>query len=275
MFNSIVSYSHINRVTLLNTKEEPIGMPTNKKTISMVFLVTCILGVFFSGFHVNAQEIVDKTMCYGYNPITLEANGATVVFLTTNEEAGIWVKMTDPPSSVVFKWYDPEDLYYQNTEADSIKEDPSSDWGIVYSSIKIDGRSVANKPGKWYVNMFIDGQLEMTQEFQILSYEVLTQDLLELRADVNSVRENIDKLQTENAELLTKYNELADDYETLKSETSSTSDLEELQGKYALLQGDYTKLQSSLGTTRMMMYASVVVAIASVAIAVYFGALKK
>lgn len=247
-----------------------------KKTITKIMFVTLTLLIMMATNLANAQTVVDQTMCYGYKDSNLEAKGVTAVFLTTNEAAGIWVNLTDPTTSVSFKWYDPDDIQYSNTNADVIKLEESSKWGIAFSSIKIDGTTAATKPGKWSVDMYIEGnKIFEDLTFQIINYEAITEAFASLYGEVNNVRDSLAKVQAENEAIIKDYDELAADYADLVAQTSDQSDIKKIQDDYDDLQDDYTQLQSSLGTTRMMMYASVVVAIASVAIAVYFGALKK
>lgn len=245
------------------------------KVIYKSILITTIISTVMMTIPVNAQTtIVEYTMCYGYSTSNLDALGATTVFLTTNEEAGIWVKMTDPPESVVFKWYYPDETYYQNTNADTIKE-PESDWGIAFSSINIDGRTVAKNPGKWKVEVFIEGEVWLEYNFQIIDYEEIVDDFMNLAIEFDNLRNEISSVQADYDELEAKYNKLETDYAELEAQTGSQSDLEKIQEDYDELQDDYTQLQGNLGSTRTMMYAAVVVAVASVAIAVYFGAMKK
>ena len=155
----------------IKSKQETIFMTYRLKVINRTLLTITLISTIMMTIPVNAQTIVEYTMCYGYSESNLEALGTTTVFLTTNEKAGIWVKMTDPPESVVFKWYKPDEIYYQNTNADTIKEEVTSDWGIAFSSISIDGRTVANNPGKWKVEIFIEGELWAEQDFQIIENE--------------------------------------------------------------------------------------------------------
>jgi hypothetical protein len=247
-----------------------------KKTITKILFVTLTLLTVIATNLANAQTVVDQTMCYGYKDNNLEAKGVTTVFLTTNEAAAIWVNLTDPTTSVEFKWYDPDDIQYSNTNADVIKLDDSSKWGIAFSSIKIDGTTAATKPGRWSVEMYIEDVLVFTGfAFQIIDYEAITEAFTTVYREVNDVRDSLAEVQAENEAIIKDYDELAADYAELVAQTSDQSDYEEIQDDYENLQDEYTQLQASLGTTRMMMYASVVVAIASVAIAVYFGALKK
>jgi hypothetical protein len=245
------------------------------KVINKSILIITIISTIMMTIPVNAQTIVENTMCYGYSESNLEALGATTVFLTTNKEAGIWVKMIDPPESVVFKWHYPDETYYKNTNADTIKEEPTSDWGIAFSSINIDGRTVANNPGKWKVEMFIDGELWLEYYFQIIEYEEIVDEFRNLAIEFDNFKNSIASVQKDYDELEAKYNKLETDYAELEAQTGSQSDLEEIQEEYDVLQDDYTNLQANLGSTRTMMYAAVVVAVASVAIAVYFGAMKK
>jgi hypothetical protein len=265
----------INESNFIKSKQETIFMTYRLKVINRsLLIITSILTIMMT-IPVNAQTIVDYTMCYGYSESNLEALGATTVFLTTNKEAGIWVKITDPPESVVFKWYKPDEVYYQNTNADTIKEEATSDWGIAFSSIDIDSRTVANNPGKWKVEIFIEGELWAEQDFQIIDYEEIADDFMALAIEFDNLRNQISTVQADYDELETKYNELENDYAELEAQTGSQSDLEKIQEDYDELQEDYTQIQTNLGTTRTMMYAAVVVAVASVAIAVYFGAMKK
>jgi len=226
-----------------------------------------------------AQTVEEVEMSYGYSETTLSPMGITSAFLTTNEEAGIWVKINNPPNQVTFKfYYDENGVEKEYTSAysrvDVIMREGAS-WGIAFATMEIDGEIPSFKPGVWTSKVFIDGDLAAIKTFSVFSFSSIATSLDSLRADITEI-------VTEKNEVVESYNDLVDDYdalvesyEDLEDSTVSEVQLMELNRDYDDLQDDYDDLVAAQGSTRQMMYGAIVVALIAVVVAVYFGLMKK
>ena len=242
---------------------------------SFILLGAILLTMTLGATPVNAFKIEGSEMCLDVDTTSLKPEGVGKVYFTNSLETIIWVNMTDPPSSVSFKWYKPGDVYYTRTVGD-VETLLGESWGVAHSSIPIDGKAPANNPGKWLVESYVDGELRMETEFQIIDYAQIVEDILAQMQSVDNIQGEIDQLLSDYNELVEDYTSLTDDYVDIQSDKESIEDdYEELQDEYDELDVDYSKLEASLGSNRTMMYGALAVAVASVAVAVYFGAIKK
>lgn len=254
-------------------------MRTRKQNTIKFFAVVLLLVAFTPVVSVNAYDLSDETICFGYSEFSLEPKGDSDVFLTTSEKVGFWIRIENPPTDpdIKVKWLDPDDDKYIEHSVDVVEEEDEN-WGIIYDEIKIHGTSSGmpwNKPGSWTVEMSIDGDTESILQFQILDYQALVQNFLTLQSHIDEVGEQKDALQSQLEEIQLDYAALEEDYNDLQEQSGTDGGFEELQDQYDDLEGSYTSLEVKLATTRMMMYGALVIAVLSVAVAVYFGAIKK
>ncbi|MCW4049427.1 MAG: hypothetical protein NWE89_06780 [Candidatus Bathyarchaeota archaeon] len=252
-------------------------MKQNKTNLLMTILTFTLLTATLSINPVNADTIQDHAICYDYRTDTLTPKGRSNAYLTTSEYAGLWVNISNPSGNMRVIWRTPTDDQYDNNVVNIIELEGKS-WGIIFDRIKVEGTSSSspgNNPGIWKAELWIDGELQVSQDIQIFDYNEIVSDILDIRAEVQEIVDEKDALQEQYQELDNQYNELLSDYEDLETSVSAPGAIEDLQDEYNQLEDDYRDLQLSLETTKMMMYAAVVVAIASVAIAVYFGAIKR
>lgn len=278
-------------VTLLTYERKIRSMNIYKKNILRILVITSFILINITNIiGVNAYELMDYAMVYGYNENTLAPKGEGTAYFAHNEYAGIWVNLTNPPEKVRFNWYGLD----ETTQYDSILTDVISlegkTWGIAYAQIKIDSsstRSPGNNPGIWTVKASDNqGDYFLIKSFLIIKEDKLLERLTSKDDEIQDLRDSIADIQAEVtgvvsqyeeeiADLVADYDAIVEEYEEFKATQDDGAGLVALQQSYNELQENYETLDSSLGTTRMMMYASVIVAIASVAIAVYFGAMKK
>jgi len=237
-----------------------------------------------------AQTVEEIEMCYGYSETTLSPKGITDTFLTTNEEAGIWVKVTNPSEDVVFKFYRDvngvEKEYSTGYSRVDIIPMEDTSWGIAFASLKIDGVTPSFEPGIWTAKVFIDGSLVKIKTFNIIDYSAIASSIASIREEVAvieaEIRAEVAVIEAEKNDVVDNYDVLLEDYATLVEqyedlEDTSVSEIRliELNNDLDDLQDEYDDLVAAQGSTRTMMYGSIVVALIAVIVAVYFGLMKK
>lgn len=245
----------------------------NKKKLSLITLLALtasMLGIIMT----QAQTIQDSAICYDYGSDLLPDGIGNTIFQYT-EKIGLWVQIQDPPN-VDYRiiWADPSGSQFRNTDV-TVIDKSGEDWGIVFDSIDIAETTARNKLGVWRVSLYIDNELEVESEFQIIDYEDLIEDIEDIQEQIQGIVDEKDELLAQNADLQQALETLQADYADLESQVGTTSDYEKLQENYDDLNDDYEALKASQGSTRTMMYAAIIVALVSVVVAVYFGAIKK
>lgn len=214
-------------------------------------------------------------MCYAYGVSDLQPKGVGSTIFPYTEKIALWVQIQNPPdASYRIIWLDPSDSQFRNT-AVTVVDKAGENWGIVFDSINIAESTAKNKLGVWTVELYIDSELELRNEFQIINLESIQQQIAQVIADKNNLIDDLDDLRLENSALEAQIGALEASYAALEAQVGTQSDYEELQDNYDELSEDYDALKASQGSTRTMMYAAIVVALVAVIVAVYFGVLKK
>ena len=223
---------------------------------------------------IQAQNIQDSTMCYGYDT-NLEPKGVGNTIFQYTEQIGLWVKIQNPPD-VAYRviWEDPNGNQFRNS-AVTIIDKTDADWGIVFDSINVAESTARNKLGVWKVSLYIDGEVARESEFQIINYNDLLESISDIKEQIEDIVDEKDALSAQNAALEASLEALQVDYTALQSQVGTSSDYEALQDNYDELVEDYEAMKASQSSTKTMMYAAIVVALVAVVVAVYFGVLKK
>lgn len=226
-----------------------------------------------------AFNIEENTMCYGYSNSTLSPLGITSAFLTTNEEAGIWLKISNPPNQVTFKFYYTENNIEKEFTGGYSKVDvidkAGTNWGIAFSTMDINGKTPEFKPGFWTAKAFIDGEEAAIIKFNVINYPDLSSQISQISENVQDIVDEKNSLLADYETVVEDYDDIVTQYEELKESTVSEIQLNNLNNDYDDLQEEYEDLQDAQEGTQSMMYASIVVALVAVVIAVYFGVMKK
>ena len=246
----------------------------NKQKLSLITLLVItfsMLGVAT----IQAQNIQDYAMCYAYGSTTLQPIGIGSTVFPYTEKIALWVQIQNP-GDVNYRviWLDPDDSQYRNT-AVTVIDKAGDDWGIIFDSLNIAESTAKNKLGVWTVELYIDGELELRNEFQIIDLESIQQQIAEVIEDKNDLIDDLDLIRAEKDALEASYAALQADYSALQAQVGTESDYEDLMDDYEQLSEDYDALKNSQGSTKTMMYAAIVVALVAVVVAVYFGLLKK
>lgn len=228
---------------------------------------------------VYGYGIEESTMCYGYSSTTLSPLGSTQEFLTTNEEAGVWLKITNPPDDVTFKFFYTENNiekeYTGGYSRVDVVEKEDTNWGIAFTTMDINGKQPEFKPGLWTCKAYIDGEIAAIVNFNVIDYGDLSSQISQIAETVQEIVDEKDSVLADYAELVDDYDDLVTQYEDLEDSTVSEIQLNNLNNDYEDLQEEYEDLESAQASTKMMMYASIVVALVAVVVAVYFGVMKK
>lgn len=228
----------------------------------------------FSVTTIQAQNIQDYAMCFGYDT-NLQPKGIGNTIFPYTEKIALWVQIQNP-TDVNYRviWIDPNDSQFRNT-AVTVIDKTGEDWGIIFDSVNIAESTAKNKLGVWTVELYIDGELELANEFQIIDLQLIQDQIAEVIEDKNDLIDDLDTLRAENAALEAQISTLEASYAALEAQVGSQSDYEELQNNYDELFDEYEALKANQGSTRTMMYAAIVVALVAIIVAVYFGLLKK
>lgn len=249
----------------------------NKFKTGLIALLAVIVSFSIIGLaSVYAYDVEESTMCYGYSSSQLAPLGSTDAFLTTNEEAGVWVRIANPPDDVTFKFIKPDGTEYSSgyRRVDVIPKE-GENWGIAFATLDIGGRTPSNNPGLWKVNVWIEGELNAVVEFNIIDYDELSSQISQITTIVDGIVAEKDQVLADYDVLQSSYEDLEQRYEDLEDSSVSETQLYEMNRKYDDLQDDYESLEDSQASTQSMMYAAIVVALVAVVVAVYFGVMKK
>lgn len=228
---------------------------------------------------VYGYGIEEKAMCYGYSSTTLSPLGETTAFLSTNEEAGVWLKITNPPDDVTFKFYYTENNIEKEytgaySRVDVVPKD-GTNWGIAFTTMDISGKTPEFKPGVWTAKAYIDGEIAAIVNFNVIDYEELSGSISQISDTVQGIVDEKNEVVESYDALVEEYDSLVEQYEELEKSTVSETQLFQLNSEYDDLEEQYEDLESAQANTKMMMYASIVVALVAVIVAVYFGVMKR
>lgn len=246
----------------------------SKQKLSIITLLIITLSML-SVTATQAQNIQDYAMCYGYGTVDLQPKGIGSTIFSYTEKIALWVQIQNPPD-VNYRviWIDPNDSQFRNM-AVTVIDKAGENWGIIFDSINVAESTAKNKLGVWTVELYIDGELMLRNEFQIIDLETLQNQIAEVIEDKNDLIDDLDTLRLENTALEAQISALETSYAALEAQVGTQSDYEDLQDNYNALNAEYEAMKASQSTTRTMMYAAIVVALVAVVVAVYFGLLKK
>ena len=225
------------------------------------------------------QTVEEVDMCYGYTEGFLVPLGVTNTFLITSKEAGILVKISNPPDDVIFKFYHDvngvEKEYPQGYSRVDVVPREGANWGIAFATLDIDGETPSFDPGVWTAKVFIDGNVEKIIAFNIVDYSSIASSISSIQETVAGLVDDRDEVVEDYNNLVADYGDLVQQYEDLEDSTVSEVQLMELNRDYEDLQDNYDDLVDAQESTRTMMYGAIVVALIAVVVAVYFGLMKK
>ncbi|VVB68012.1 Uncharacterised protein [uncultured archaeon] len=132
---------------------------------------TAVPGTSASG---SQPRILDHSMASRVDESTGQASIRATAFQTSDSKVYSWVKFGSIYGAhlVEWKWYSPNGALYESSSTgipDSKPNYDSWEWYDIYSSIDIAGSKPSSLPGNWHVDIFMDGQKVLTEQFTIRS----------------------------------------------------------------------------------------------------------
>ena len=244
-----------------------------KQKILVIALMTLTWSLLGAS-SVLAQNVQDSAFCIGYDT-DLQPRGVGNTIFQYTDTIGLWVKIQNPADiSYRVVWEDPNGAQYRNV-AVTVTPKTGEDWGMIFDSITIADSTAKNKLGVWTVYLYIEGEVKVQSQFQIITYQTIIDSMTELQTRIEDIVEEKERLSDQNAALEASLSTLQADYTALQSQVGTSSDYEVLQGNYDDLVDDYEALKERQGSTQTMLYISIIVALVAVAVGVYFGVVKK
>ena len=116
-------------------------------------------------------QLLDHSMTSGVDASTNYATQRTNVFSSTDSRAYSWLELGNVGAGTVkWTWYSPDGNVYYNGKV-NIPQPNGAVWDkyFVWNHISIDGHNAANQPGDWHVDVYLDNQQILTEQFSITS----------------------------------------------------------------------------------------------------------
>jgi hypothetical protein len=120
-----------------------------------------------------ALQIINHSMASQVDEKTAEVITKANTFSATTSKVYSWLELgkIDAAHQVEWRWISPDgSLYDSYTDWIPKPDGEPWDWYDIYAYIPIVGEDAANMPGKWHVDIFLDGdgQKSLTEQFTIL-----------------------------------------------------------------------------------------------------------
>ena len=143
------------------------------RAVSLLFLMRVFLLPLMafspgaSGQH--TISLLDYTMVKDVNKQTFEPIDRTNEFLTTDELAYIWIKVgpISGTHTVQWKWFSPDDSLYYERSLTIGEGGKTIGWLATWDCINIRGKPPGKTPDQWSVDVYLDGELLLTEWFMI------------------------------------------------------------------------------------------------------------
>jgi hypothetical protein len=126
----------------------------------------CISGV---KEEVTDTQLLDHAMASNVDESTNNVITRTNVFSGTDSKAYSWLSLGNARAGTVeWRWYSPGDVAYRTVSV-NIPAPSGAYWDAynVWSYITIAGDNAANLPGNWHVDVYLDDQKLLTEQFTI------------------------------------------------------------------------------------------------------------
>jgi len=102
---------------------------------------------------------------------TAEVITKASTFSAANSRVYSWLELgkIDADHQVEWRWFSPDGSFYDSYSDQIAKpEGEPWNWYDTYAYIPIVGQDAAKMPGEWHVDVYLDGQKRMTEQFTIL-----------------------------------------------------------------------------------------------------------
>jgi hypothetical protein len=118
-----------------------------------------------------ALQIINHSMASQVDEKTAEVITKANTFSATTSKVYSWLELgkIDAAHQVEWRWYSPDGALYDTySEPISRPDGEPWDWYDTYAYIPIIGYDAAKMPGKWHVDVYLDNQKRITEQFTIL-----------------------------------------------------------------------------------------------------------
>jgi hypothetical protein len=118
------------------------------------------------------EKIIDHTMASRVDESTYKVVTRTNTFQPSDSHAYSWISLSNvnEAHNVDWNWYAPNGSLYKQLSQNIPKSSKGPwEWYNVYTYINIAGDQPANMPGIWHVDILLDGQKILTDQFTLLS----------------------------------------------------------------------------------------------------------
>jgi len=119
----------------------------------------------------SSLEIIDHSMASKVNEENAELITKATTFPATASNVYSWLELgkIDADHQVEWRWYSPDGALYDTySEPISRPDGEPWEWYDTYAYIPIIGYDAAKMPGKWHVDVYLDNQKRITEQFTIL-----------------------------------------------------------------------------------------------------------
>jgi hypothetical protein len=119
----------------------------------------------------SSLQIIDHSMASKVNEENAELITKATTFPATASKAYSWLELgkIDADHKVEWRWYSPDGALY-DTYSEPISRPDGEPWELydTYAYIPIIGYDAAKMPGKWHVDVYLDNQKRIAEQFTIL-----------------------------------------------------------------------------------------------------------
>lgn len=219
-----------------------------QKRITLILIPLVCSAVFSPSLMVHAYTVGRYLMCSDVDSATKKPIGVGSFFLTNSTSVCFWVNISDvsPGRTLRFDWFDPDNGLYGSWSKDIGRPTVGESWGwyVAWNAIEIKGRYPERVPGTWRVNFYIDSDLEVSINFELIDPESITWKIKVLLDKINEFKTTVYQLTLDYNNLLSNYTTTLIEYNTM------TNNYEKLEEEYIMLKENYTSLYNDYYHTK-------------------------
>lgn len=150
-----------------------------------IYIVSILLLVLMTSVQCQQTEILDHGMASNIDESTSKVTTRFNTFSSTDSKAYSWLNLGNVgdgnswsnlenlgAGSVEWYWYSPDNTLYKADSFDIPTPKSRAGWPSYYVWSFIDIADIANLPGNWHVDVYLDGQKCLTEKFALdIDYE--------------------------------------------------------------------------------------------------------